>query len=105
MSDWETESTEPLPTQLAYPLRAIIRTLVQAAVGVLFAWLARVGVEFVDPNAAVMLVDLLTALVWAGVTALATWVMSWPAVARWLLPPAPPKRSKGAGHEGSEPVL
>ena len=73
-----------IPTQIAYPLRAILRTVIQSGVGFVLAWLARSGVEFTDPNVASVLVDTITAAVWVGGTALATWIMTRPAIAAAL---------------------
>lgn len=82
-----------LPTQLAYPARAILRTIVQSLVGLLGAWLVRyVGIPLED-DLALSLVDLITAVAWVGLTALAAWVMTRPSVAKVLsgtpLAPAP----------------
>ena len=88
-----TPGLPEVPTQIAFPLRAILRTIVQNLVGLLLAWLARNGFEFTDPQAAVYIVDLVTAVVWIVGTALATWIMTRPAVAKLIartpLAPAP----------------
>ena len=78
-----------LPTQIAFPLRTILRGGVQNLVGLLLAWLTRYGFEITDPGVAVALVDVVTAVVWIAGTALATWIMTRPAVARVFLPPVP----------------
>ena len=82
-----------VPTQIAFPLRAILRTIVQNLVGLLLAWLARNGFEFTDPQAAGYIVDFVTAVVWIVGTAITTWVMTRPAVAallaRTFLSPVP----------------
>ena len=72
----DVPETPDLPTQIAFPLKAIVRTVVQNLVGLLLAWLARNGVEFADPNVAMYLVDIITAVIWVLGTALATWVMT-----------------------------
>ena len=87
-SDGQTGLPE-LPTQIAFPLRTILRGVVQNLVGLLLAWLARYGFEITDPGVAVALVDAVTAVVWIVGTALATWIMTRPAVARIFLPPVP----------------
>lgn len=85
-----------VPTQILYPLRTIMRSIVQALVGAALAWLARQGVEVTDPELAAQLVELISAVVWVAGTALATWVMTRPAVAdllsRTLLAPTPAPR-------------
>lgn len=86
-----------IPTQIAFPLRTILRSVVQNLVGLLLGWVARQGLEVSDVVAQ-QIVDLVSALVWLVGTALTTWVMTRPAVARLLertiLAPSPaPQRA------------
>ena len=96
----EVPVSPDIPSQVAFPARAVLRTVVQALVGALGAWLARVVGYELDPAMSAGLVDLITALVWIGVTALAAWVMSRPGVARLLRPtvlaPEPPGTRRAA---------
>ncbi len=91
-----------LPTQLAYPLRAVLRTVVQAIIGMLLSWLARKGITVSDAGFETALVDLVVSAVWVAGTAFAAWVMTRPLVAGWLagtpLAPAPyaPERAADA---------
>lgn len=84
MSETPQEIVPYVPTQLAYPVRTIIRGIVQNLVGLFLAWLAGLGVTFADPNVAIQLVEGLSALVWFVGTALATWIMTRPRVAQLL---------------------
>ena len=90
------------PTQIAFPLRTVLRTLIQVSVGAIGAWAVRaLGVTF-DPTSdtAITLIDSLTTVAWITLTALASWGMTRPSVSRLLsgtiLAPAPedyePKR-------------
>ena len=76
--------TPNLPTQIAFPLRTIVRTLVQNLVGVLLAWLYRLGMDEVGPGVASAVVDFFTASVWAVGTAAATWLMNRKSVNEFL---------------------
>lgn len=79
MSD---STTIDVATQIAYPARTIVRTIVQSLVGALVAYLAGRGLDLSGMSGPV--VELLTGSVWVGVTALATWIMTRPAVAKLL---------------------
>lgn len=72
------------PTQIEYPLRTILRTAVQAVVGMLLSWLARYGIETTDAAFEVALVDLVASAVWVAGSALMAWIMTRPAVAALL---------------------
>lgn len=78
-----------LPTQIAFPLRTVLRGVVQSLVGLLLAWLARYGFEVTDPEVTQAIVDVVTAAVWVAGTALTTWIMTRPGVAKVFLPPVP----------------
>lgn len=78
-----------LPTQIAFPLRTVLRGVVQSLVGLLLAWLARYGFEATDPGITQAIVDVVTAAVWVAGTALTTWIMTRPGVAKVFLPPVP----------------
>ena len=65
-----------VPTQVAFPLRTLLRSIVQVLAGALLSWLARLGVRVADPAVEGYLVDLVTSAVWILGTALATWVMT-----------------------------
>lgn len=92
-----------MPTQLAYPLRAVVRTIVASLIGALLAWLARQGVTVAEPGLEVALVDLVASVVWVAGTAVGTWLLTIPAVAAVLsetaLAPSPdvyvPERAAG----------
>ena len=94
-----TQQPADLPTQLAHPARAILRTTVQAIVGGAAAWATRVTAIEIAPEVVGVVVDVITSLAWIAGTAAAAWVMSRPVVARWLEPtilaPAPPRRAIG----------
>ena len=87
-SDGQTGFPE-LPTQIAFPLRTVLRGVVQSLVGLLLAWLARYGFEVTDPGVTQAIVDVVTAAVWVAGTALTTWIMTRPGVAKVFLPPVP----------------
>lgn len=101
-----------LATQLAYPLRAVLRTIVQALVGMGLAWLARKGVAVTDPGFEAAMVDLLVSAVWVAGTALAAWIMTLPAVAKVLsgtpIAPSPapyqPERAADTGGFPSDEI-
>ena len=72
------------PTQIEYPLRTILRTAVQAVVGMLLGWLARKGIAATDPGFELALIDLIVSAVWVAGSALMAWIMTRPAVAALL---------------------
>lgn len=74
--------TAGTPTQVAHPARALLRTLVAAAVGAFLGWLARQGIDAL--HVAEALIDWLTGIVWAAATALAQWVLTHPRVVHVL---------------------
>ena len=74
--------TSTTPTQVAHPVRALLRHLVAAAVGVFLGWLARQGIDAAD--IAPGLIDWLTGLAWAVATGAAQWVLTLPGVNRIL---------------------
>lgn len=84
-----TPGLPELPTQIAFPLRTVLRGVVQSLVGLLLAWLARYGFEVTDPGITQAIVDVVTAAVWIAGTALTTWIMTRPGVAKVFLPPVP----------------
>ncbi len=81
MSD--TITTPDVATQIAYPIRTMVRTFVQWFVGLALAFLLR---KFALDLAgwSQQIVDVVTTIVWGLLTALATWVMTRPAVAKFL---------------------
>lgn len=84
------------PTQVAFPLRTLLRSIVQVLVGALLSWLARLGVRVADPAVEGYLIDLVTSAIWILGTALATWVMTRPGIDAFLqgtaLSPSPAPR-------------
>jgi len=74
--------TSTTPTQVAHPVRTLLRTLIAAAVGAFLGWLARQGIDAL--HVAEALVDWLTGIAWAAATALAQWFLTLPGVNRVL---------------------
>ncbi|MDO4888171.1 MAG: hypothetical protein Q3979_05650 [Actinomycetaceae bacterium] len=70
------------PTQLAHPARAVLRTLIASAVGVLVTLAARAGIDLA--SLAQPLVEALTAVAWAIATGTAQWILTRPAVDAFL---------------------
>ena len=71
------------PTQVAHPWRSVVRTLVATATGIVLAWLARtLGIDLTDFSDA--MIDSITGFVWGVGTAFAQWVLTRPAVERFL---------------------
>lgn len=69
-------STSP-STQEAHPWRAVVRTFVAAAVGVVLAWLVRVlGVDLTPLSQPI--IDSLTAAAWAVGTGVVQWLLTRP---------------------------
>ena len=90
------------PTQITFPLRTMLRTLIQVLVGAAGAWAVRVlGVTF-DPTSesVVTIIDCLSTISWIVLTTLTSWLMTRPTIVRLLngtiLAPSPedyePKR-------------
>ncbi len=70
-------------TQITYPLRTVVRTFVQWLVGLVLAFLLRkFALDFAGWSQ--QIVDVVTTLTWALLTAGATWLMTRPAVAKFL---------------------
>ena len=80
----DVPETPLLPTQISFPLRTIVRTLVQNLVGMLLAWLYRQGMGEISPETSAAVIDIITASVWMGGTALITWLMSRKSVNEFL---------------------
>ena len=80
----DVPETPSLPTQISFPLRTIVRTIVQSLVGMLLAWLYRHGMEEISPEASAAVIDIITASVWIGGTSLSTWLMSRKSVNEFL---------------------
>ena len=83
-NEWTT--VIPTPTQVLYPLKAVLRTVVQYLLGlattklvlILPAW------EFVWSENSVIIIDWVTNILVALFMALWAWVMSKPVVNGWL---------------------
>ena len=75
-------SSETPPTQVMYPIRAILRTFIAAAVSAFVTWATSIGIDIA--TFAPGLTDLLTSALWAVLTALVTWVLTKPGVNAWL---------------------
>lgn len=72
-----THRSTPPSTQEAHPWRAVVRTFVAAAVGVVLAWLVRVlGVDLTPLSQPI--IDSLTAAAWAVGTGVVQWLLTRP---------------------------
>lgn len=74
--------TTTTPTQVAHPVRTLLRTLIVAGVGAFLGWLSRHGIDAIHITDE--LADWLTGIVWGAGTALAQWVLTLPSVDRIL---------------------
>lgn len=75
--------TPGIPTQVAHPWRAVVRTFVAAAVGVALAWVARtVGVDLTQWEQGIT--DSVTAAAWAVGTGVVQWALSHPRLQGFL---------------------
>lgn len=74
--------TTTTPTQVAHPVRTLLRTLIVAGVGAFLGWLSRQGID--ATHITDELADWLTGIAWGLATALAQWVLTLPGVDRVL---------------------
>lgn len=70
------------PTQVAYPGRAVLRTLVASLVGILVTYAAKVGIDLA--GLADGLTEAITAGVWAAATGAVQWILTRPGVDGFL---------------------
>ena len=75
--------TESTPTQVAHPWRSVLRTIVAGAVGVAVTWIAlNFGIDLGQFSEA--MATSITGAIWTLGTGLAQWVITLPAVDRFL---------------------
>lgn len=85
------------PTQVAHPWRAVVRTVVAAAVAAALTWLARVtGIDLLPLSGAI--IDSLTIAFWTVLTGLVQWLLTRP-----QLQPLLRAIGLGTGAEDEEP--
>ncbi|WP_313816330.1 hypothetical protein [Citricoccus sp.] len=78
-----TQPAPGTPTQVAHPWKAVLRTIVAAAVGVALAWLVRVlGIDLTALSQPI--IDSLTASAWVAGTGLVQWLLTRPRLQPFL---------------------
>ena len=86
MTEYQPEHVFPEPTQVLYPIKAVIRTVVQYLLGLASAWLIT-SVPLWDviwANNSEVIVEVATNILVAALMALWAWIMSRPVVNGWL---------------------
>ena len=86
MSEYDSPVVIPTPTQVLYPIKAVIRTVVQYLLGLASAWLIT-SVPLWDviwASNSEVIVEVATNILIAALMALWAWIMSRPVVNGWL---------------------
>ena len=86
MSEYDSPVVIPTPTQVLYPIKAVIRTVVQYLLGLASAWLITAVPlwDVIWANNSEVIVDTATNILIAALMALWAWIMSRPVVNGWL---------------------
>ena len=86
MSEYDSPVVIPTPTQVLYPIKAVIRTVVQYLLGLASAWLIT-SVPLWDviwASNSETIVEVATNILIAALMGLWAWIMSRPVVNGWL---------------------
>ena len=86
MSEYDSPVVIPTPTQVLYPIKAVVRTVVQYLLSLASTWLIT-SVPLWDviwANNSDVIVDVATNILIAALMALWAWIMSRPVVNGWL---------------------
>ena len=86
MSEYDSQEVIPPPTQVLYPSKAVIRTVVQYLLGLASTWLITAVPlwDVIWASNSEVIVDTATNILVAALMALWAWIMSRPAVNDWL---------------------
>lgn len=79
----EPQPAEVIPSQLVFPARAVIRTILQWLLGAAFAWMARVWGLDLTPYSS-QIIDAATAFIALVFAAFFAWLMTRPKIAALL---------------------
>ena len=86
MSEYDSPVVIPTPTQVLYPIKAVVRTVVQYLLSLASAWLITAVPlwDVIWANNSDVIVDTATNILIAALMALWAWIMSCPVVNGWL---------------------
>lgn len=86
MSEYDSPVVIPTPTQVLYPIKAVVRTVVQYLLGLASVWLITAVPlwDVIWANNSEVIVDTATNILIAALMALWAWIMSRPVVNSWL---------------------
>ena len=86
MSEYDSPVVIPTPTQVLYPIKAVVRTVVQYLLSIASTWLITSVTlwDVIWANNSDVIVDVATNILIALLMALWAWVMSRPVVNDWL---------------------